>query len=79
MTDFLTIDHLLLVTLCMHSKFQNRCTFPSGRKVMTAEEEEKERRRKKLTCENNGHLSFPVTRFETNTRANFEFSLYFQA
>ena len=39
----------------MHSKFQNRSTFPSDRKVMMVQEE------KKLTYENNGHLSFPVT------------------
>ena len=54
---FFTIDHLL-VTHAYIQKFQNRSPFPSGRKVITLEEEER-----KLTDENNGHLSFPVTRF----------------
>ena len=45
----------------MHPKFQNRSTFPSGRKVITSEE-----KRKKLNHEFNGHLSLP----ETNARAN---------
>ena len=31
---------------------------------------EKKWRQKELTYENNGHLSFPVTFFETNARAN---------
>ena len=46
---------------CMHSKFQNRSTFPSGRKVMSLQS------RKKLTYENNGHLSFPETRLPKPT------------
>ena len=44
----------------MYSKFQNRSTFPSGRKVITLEEEKE---KKKLTYEFNGHLSLPETRF----------------
>ena len=51
----------------MHSKFQNRSPFPSGRKVITLEEEEK---RKKLTYENNGHKFSGNTFTETNARAN---------
>ena len=38
---------------CLHTKFQNYSTFPSGRKVMTVQR----KRTKKLTTENNGHSS----------------------
>ena len=65
----------------MHSKFQNRSTFPSGRKVMTVEEEKEEERRrkkerkkerrKKLTYENNGHLNLPETRFRNQRSSQF--------
>ena len=51
---------------CINSNFQNHSTFPSGRKVMTGERKKKERK-KKLTYENNGHLSFPVTRLPKPT------------
>ena len=64
---FFTIDYLLLVYSCIHSKFQNRSTFPSGRKVMTVQERKKEEKKEKLTYENNDHLSFPVTRLPKPT------------
>ena len=40
---------------CLHTKFQNRNTFPSGRKAITLQEEER-----KKTYENIGHLRFLV-------------------
>ena len=40
---------------CLHTKFQNRSTFPSGRKARTVQRKEK-KEEKKLTYENNGHV-----------------------
>ena len=54
----------------MHSKFQNRSTFPSGRKVITSEVEEVEEEEVDLWKQ--WPLKFTGNTFsETNARANF--------